>query len=73
MANKLYPLSSISQQIEDFAKETLFSVMSGDASEATDAEESIADSQKVFTYVIYFCFLIRVLLSAGLCHFCCLT
>ncbi|KAJ1396171.1 Symplekin/Pta1, N-terminal [Sesbania bispinosa] len=46
VANKLYPLSSISQQIEDFAKEMLFSVMSGDASEATDAERSIADSQK---------------------------
>lgn len=47
VANKLYPLSSISRQIEEFAKETLFSVMS-DASEATDAEGSVADSQKVF-------------------------
>ncbi|XP_061369219.1 uncharacterized protein LOC133312088 isoform X2 [Gastrolobium bilobum] len=46
VANKLYPLSYISQQIEDFAKEMLFSVTSGDASEATDAEGSIADSQK---------------------------
>lgn len=46
VANKLYPLSSISPQIEDFAKEKLFSAMSGDASEATDAEGSIADSQK---------------------------
>nr|XP_027191107.1 symplekin isoform X2 [Cicer arietinum] len=45
VANKLYPLSSISRQIEEFAKETLFSVMS-DASEATDAEGSVADSQK---------------------------
>ncbi|KAL3027390.1 hypothetical protein AAZX31_03G049800 [Glycine max] len=46
VANKLYPLSSISKQIEDFAKEMLFSVMSGDASEATDIECSIADSEK---------------------------
>ncbi|XP_058729093.1 uncharacterized protein LOC131601326 isoform X2 [Vicia villosa] len=46
VANKLYPLSSISKQIEDFAKEMMFSVMSSDASEATDAEGSIADSQK---------------------------
>lgn len=51
VANKLYPLSSISKQIEDFAKEMLFSVMSGDASEATDIECSIADSEKVFTYL----------------------
>nr|KYP44821.1 Symplekin [Cajanus cajan] len=46
VANKLYPLSSISQQIEDFAKERLFSAMSGDASDAMNAEGSIADSQK---------------------------
>ncbi|KAI4353360.1 hypothetical protein L6164_002318 [Bauhinia variegata] len=46
VANKLYPLASISQQIEDFAKETLLSVISTDTSEATDAEGSIADSQK---------------------------
>ncbi|PNY06339.1 symplekin tight junction carboxy-terminal protein, partial [Trifolium pratense] len=46
VANKLYPLSPISKQIEDFAKEMLFSVMSGDASETTDAEGSIADAQK---------------------------
>ncbi|RDX67389.1 Symplekin, partial [Mucuna pruriens] len=47
VANKLYPLSSISQQIEDFAKEMLFSAMSGDdASESIDAEGPIADSQK---------------------------
>ncbi|XP_050893645.1 uncharacterized protein LOC127100478 isoform X2 [Lathyrus oleraceus] len=47
VANKLYPLSSISKQIEDFAKEMMFSVMSSDASEATDTEGSIADSQKL--------------------------
>ncbi|KAG2380723.1 uncharacterized protein HKW66_Vig0200950 [Vigna angularis] len=46
VANKLYPLSSISQQIEDFAKEMLFSVTSNDVSELTDAEGCIADSQK---------------------------
>ncbi|XP_027335411.1 symplekin isoform X2 [Abrus precatorius] len=46
VANKLYPLPSISLKIEDFAKEMLFSVMSADASEATDAEGSIVDSQK---------------------------
>ncbi|CAL0329563.1 unnamed protein product [Lupinus luteus] len=46
VANKLYPLSSISQQIEDFAKEKLCSVMSVDAPEVTNAEGSIADSQK---------------------------
>ncbi|KAL3038122.1 hypothetical protein AAZX31_01G111400 [Glycine max] len=46
VANKLYPLSSISKQIEDFSKEMLFSVMSGDATEATDVEGSFADSQK---------------------------
>lgn len=45
VANKLYPLSSISKEIEDFAKEMVFSVMSSDASEATD-EGSVADSQK---------------------------
>ncbi|KAL1368636.1 hypothetical protein HN51_022800 [Arachis hypogaea] len=45
VANKLYPLPSISKQIEDFAKEMLCSVTS-DASEATDAEGSLADLQK---------------------------
>ncbi|XP_057458504.1 uncharacterized protein LOC130749200 isoform X2 [Lotus japonicus] len=45
VANKLYPLPFISQKIEDFAKEMLFRVMSGDASEATEAEGSIAVSQ----------------------------
>lgn len=50
VANKLYPLSSISKEIEDFAKEMVFSVMSSDASEATD-EGSVADSQKVFTFL----------------------
>ncbi|MED6121281.1 hypothetical protein PIB30_116716 [Stylosanthes scabra] len=45
VANKLYPLPSISKQIEDFAKEMLCSVTS-DASESTDAEGSLADLQK---------------------------
>lgn len=61
VANKLYPLSSISKQIEDFSKEMLFSVMSGDATEATDVEGSFADSQKVFTYPwIYFFFFFKL-------------
>jgi len=62
VANKLYPLSSISKEIEDFAKEMVFSVMSSDASEATDAEGSIADSQKVFTFFVnlFLSFLITV-------------
>lgn len=69
MANKLYPLPPISQQIEDFAKEMLFSVTS-DASEATDAEGSHADSQKVFFYLlVYLLFFIRVLLTASLYPF----
>ncbi|KAF7845362.1 symplekin isoform X1 [Senna tora] len=46
VANKLYSLTSISQQIEDFAKEMLFSVMSVDAPEATDGEGSITETQK---------------------------
>ncbi|CAJ1948460.1 unnamed protein product [Sphenostylis stenocarpa] len=46
VANKLYPLSSISQQIEDFAKEMIFSVTINDASEVTNGEGSIAVSQK---------------------------
>jgi len=54
VANKLYPLSSISQQIEDFAKEMLFSVTSSDVSELTDAEGSIADSQKVLMDLYFF-------------------
>lgn len=52
MANKLYPISSIAKQIEDFAKETLLSVISGDATERTDAEGSVTEMQKV----LVFCF-----------------
>ncbi|KAL5740398.1 hypothetical protein ACOSQ2_029578 [Xanthoceras sorbifolium] len=40
VANKLYPLSSISQQIEDFAKEILHSIIHGNVTEGTDAEGS---------------------------------
>lgn len=61
MANKLYPLSSISQQIEDFAKEMLISVTSNDVSELTDAEVSVADSQKVLTHVWIYFFLLSPL------------
>ncbi|BFG36416.1 hypothetical protein CerSpe_226900 [Prunus speciosa] len=46
VANKLYPLSSIAQRIEDFAIEMLLSVKSGDATERTDAEGSKTESQK---------------------------
>ncbi|KAK4253268.1 hypothetical protein QN277_010592 [Acacia crassicarpa] len=46
VANKLYPLTSISHQIEDFAKEMLLSVVSGDASETADGEGSIAETPK---------------------------
>ncbi|XP_054780556.1 uncharacterized protein LOC129288158 isoform X2 [Prosopis cineraria] len=46
VANKLYPLTSISHQIEDFAKEMLLSVMSGDASETADSEGSVAETPK---------------------------
>lgn len=51
MANKLYPLSSIARQIEDFAKEMLLSIISDDATERTDSEGPVTESQKV-------CFLI---------------
>ncbi|GAV75491.1 DUF3453 domain-containing protein/Symplekin_C domain-containing protein [Cephalotus follicularis] len=50
VANKLYPLSSISQQIEDFAKDTLLSVINGDAAEKMDAEGSIAELQKDYDF-----------------------
>ncbi|KAL4606232.1 hypothetical protein ACB092_09G086800 [Castanea dentata] len=46
VANKLYPISSIAKQIEDFAKETLLSVISGDATERMDTEGSVTEMQK---------------------------
>ncbi|XP_048320157.2 uncharacterized protein LOC107405425 isoform X2 [Ziziphus jujuba] len=46
VANKLYPMSSIAQRIEDFSKETLLSVITADATEATDAEGPITELQK---------------------------
>ncbi|KAE8728883.1 HEAT repeat-containing protein isoform 2 [Hibiscus syriacus] len=46
VANKLYPLPSISQQIEDFAKEILLSAVNVDAAERTDAEGLISESHK---------------------------
>ncbi|OWM81734.1 uncharacterized protein LOC116195754 [Punica granatum] len=46
VANKLYPLSSISQQIEDFAKDTLLSVTSSVASDKVENERSHAESLK---------------------------
>ncbi|XP_011006560.1 PREDICTED: uncharacterized protein LOC105112532 isoform X2 [Populus euphratica] len=46
VANKLYPLSSIAQRIEDFAKEKLLSVVNSDATESKDAEGSFSELQK---------------------------
>lgn len=50
MANKLYPISSIAKQVEDFAKETLLSVISGDATERMDTEGSVTEMQKVLVF-----------------------
>lgn len=47
VANKLYPLSSIAQQIEDFAKEMMLSIVNSDATESMDGEGSVTGSQKV--------------------------
>ncbi|KAJ8898989.1 hypothetical protein K2173_008491 [Erythroxylum novogranatense] len=46
VANKLYPLSSIAQQIEKFANEMLLSVATGDAADANGTEGSINELQK---------------------------
>ncbi|XP_022745642.1 uncharacterized protein LOC111295979 isoform X2 [Durio zibethinus] len=46
VANKLYPLSSIAQQIEDFAREMVLSVVNADGTERTDAEGLITESRK---------------------------
>lgn len=47
VANKLYPLSSIAQQIEDFALKMLLSVINVDSSERTDANGSTTEALKV--------------------------
>ncbi|XP_050380986.1 uncharacterized protein LOC126798167 [Argentina anserina] len=46
VANKLYPLSAIAKQIEDFAIEMLLTVKTDDAIERTDSDGSKVDSQK---------------------------
>ncbi|XVF08283.1 hypothetical protein REPUB_Repub06bG0213100 [Reevesia pubescens] len=46
VANKLYPLSSIAQQIEDFAREMMLSVVNADGTERIDAEGLITESHK---------------------------
>ncbi|KAH9672960.1 HEAT repeat-containing protein [Citrus sinensis] len=46
VANKLYPLSSIAQQIEDFAQERLLSTINGDGKVKKDAEVSTNGPQK---------------------------
>ena len=50
VANKLYPMSSIAPRIEDFAKETLLSVINGDAAEKLDAEVPISELVKVILF-----------------------
>ncbi|KAJ9185363.1 hypothetical protein P3X46_005005 [Hevea brasiliensis] len=46
VANKLYPISSIAQQIEDFAKEKLLCIISRDTTEGTDAEGLSSEPQE---------------------------
>lgn len=46
VANKLYPLSSIAQQIEDFAQERLLSTINGGGKGKKDAEGSTNEPQK---------------------------
>lgn len=53
MANKLYPLSSIAQQIEDFALDMLLSIAKDETAERTDAEESTTEPQKVLLLCIF--------------------
>lgn len=50
VANKLFPLTSIAKQIEDFAKEMLLSVVSDDAMGRIDTEGSVSELQKVLDY-----------------------
>lgn len=45
VANKLYPLPAIAQQIEDFAKDMLFSTVKGGITERTDAVALVTRSQ----------------------------
>lgn len=40
MANKLYPIPSLSEKIEDFAKEMLLSVVSDDENALADGTEA---------------------------------
>ncbi|XP_043816322.1 uncharacterized protein LOC110622332 isoform X2 [Manihot esculenta] len=48
VANKLYPISSIAQKIEDFAKEKLLCIISRDVTEGTDAEGLSSEPRKDF-------------------------
>eukprot|EP00257_Ricinus_communis_P020865 XP_015580215.1 uncharacterized protein LOC8265046 isoform X1 [Ricinus communis] len=48
VANKLYPISSIARQIEDFAKEKLLSIVNSDTKEIIDSERLDVESQKDF-------------------------
>lgn len=50
VANKLYPLPSVAQQIEDFANEMLLSVIGGaHGTDRAETEGSNTELQKVFT------------------------
>ncbi|XP_062095189.1 uncharacterized protein LOC133801071 isoform X2 [Humulus lupulus] len=46
VANKLYPLSSVAQSIEDFAREMLLSVINSDSSDKLGAEGPITERTK---------------------------
>jgi hypothetical protein len=70
VANKLYPLSSIAQQIEDFAKEKLLSVVNSDATESMDAEGSFSESQKVVVLCIMDVKFHSCKIFLHICHFC---
>lgn len=55
VANKLFPMPCIAQQIEDFANEMLLSVVNSSHNlENIDVEESIAVVRKVFLMVVTF-------------------
>lgn len=46
VANKLYPIPTISQRIEDYSKEMLLSAISDLATDMTDADGSVSESHK---------------------------
>lgn len=60
VANKLYPLSSISLQIEEFAKEKLLSVVDSLDSVTEGTENSNIQWKKVWYFPILICFSIMI-------------